>query len=154
VILEWDEALLAEAMQLDAADVRAYFTDGRRVSFLLERRIRDALQGWRLAPSEGAGFDLIDKDGGKWEVRSVTKNVYFCPSNMVGKGRKFEEAGFLEKIDDIEGYICSDITQFPRVPVYTIPAELVRALYVDGALGANTSISRKAFYERIVPELD
>jgi hypothetical protein len=153
MILEWDEAHLAQAMKLALEDVRAYFTDGRRVSFLLERRIRDAFDGWQLAPSEGAGFDLIDDNGGKWEVRSITKNIYFCPSNMVGKGRTFEEAGFLAKLDDIEGYICSDVLSFPRVPVFTIPVDLIRALYADGALGANTSISRKAFFERIVPEL-
>lgn len=50
----------------------------------------------------------------KWEVRSISRNgIYFCPSYMVGSGRKFNEAGFLVKIAEISGYIVSDIERFP-----------------------------------------
>ncbi len=60
-VLEWDLVALQQAMKLTPEEVRAYFTDGRRVSFILERRLpREVLDG-TLAPSEGAGFDLIDK---------------------------------------------------------------------------------------------
>lgn len=62
-VLEWDLVALQQAMKLTPEEVRAYFTDGRRVSFILERRLaREVLDG-TLAPSEGAGFDLIDKFG-------------------------------------------------------------------------------------------
>ena len=40
---------------------RAYFTDGRRVSFILERRLAYEVLKGTLAPSEGAGYDLIEK---------------------------------------------------------------------------------------------
>jgi hypothetical protein len=50
-------------MHLSEREVLTYFQGGRRISFMLERRIRDQL-GWTLAPSEGSGFDLID-DAGK-----------------------------------------------------------------------------------------
>jgi hypothetical protein len=84
--------------------VKEYLTDGRRVSFLPERRLsREVFEG-TLAPSEGAGYDLLDREGLKWEVRSVSKGgVYFCPSYMVGSGRSFEEKGFLDKLSEIEG---------------------------------------------------
>ena len=140
-------------MHIKKEDVLAYFRDGRRVSFVLERRIRDSFPGWHLAHSEGAGYDLLDDKGGKWEVRSVSKNIYFCPSYMVGSGRRFEEAGFLAKLDSIEGYICSDITQFPDIPVFLVPTETLRKLYRDKMLGPNTSISRANFYSRVVPLL-
>ena len=76
--LTWNLELLAKALKITHRDVRAYFTDGRRVSFIIERRIAYEIIGGTLAASEGAGFDLRDKTGGKWEVRSITKGgVYF-----------------------------------------------------------------------------
>jgi hypothetical protein len=117
LILEWDLNQLADAMHLSPDDVLAYFRDGRRISFIIERRIRDAFPSWTLAPSEGSGFDLIDDQGRNWEARSVSSGIYFCPSYMVGSGRKFEEQGFIRKLDHIAGYVCSDIMKFPQVLV-------------------------------------
>ena len=101
LLFEWDLEALSASMGIPAADVELYFRDGRRVSFLLERRIRDAFPNWKLAASEGAGYDLLDEVGGKWEVRSISKSIYFCPSYMVGSGRKFGEEGFFAKLGDI-----------------------------------------------------
>ena len=83
--LIWDLNEISSALSITKEDVRLYFTDGRRVSFLLERRICYEVIKGRLAPSEGAGFDLYDSHNNKWEVRSITKDgIYFCPSYMVG----------------------------------------------------------------------
>jgi hypothetical protein len=142
--LAWDLDLLASAMRLGKEDVLAYFRDGRRVSFIMERRIAYEVVGGTLSPSEGAGYDLLDKDGGKWEVRSVTKGgVYFCPSYMVGSGRHFEEDGFLAKLEDIQGYILSDVELFPDVPYWIIPTETVENWWNSNRLGTSTKISRK-----------
>lgn len=149
----WELDGLAAALKIGRDDVVRYFRDGRRISFILERRFRDAHPGWRLAASEGAGYDLIDEAGQCWEVRSVSKNIYFCPSYMVGSGRRFEEGGFFEKLDSIGGYLCSDITLFPDVPVFVVPSPLIRRLYDTGQLGAGTSISRDRFYSLVVPAL-
>lgn len=142
-VLSWDIDSLTAAMKLDAAEVRQYFTDGRRVSFILERRIsREIVQG-TLAKSEGAGYDVIDPSGGKWEVRSLTRHgMYFCPSYMVGKGRKFELQGFLDKLDEVEGYIISDVELFPNIPVWVVTADEVMAWWQAGTLGVNSSITR------------
>lgn len=153
LILEWDLDELASAMHLNKDEVLTYFRDGRRISFILERRIRDAFPSWRLAPSEGSGFDLIDEQGRNWEARSVSSGIYFCPSYMVGSGRKFAEGGFLTKLDDVAGYVCSDIMKFPCVPVFMVPVDLIRELYLGGKLGAGTRISRAGFYSTIVPRL-
>jgi hypothetical protein len=153
LILEWNLDELASAMHLTRDEVLTYFRDGRRISFILERRIRDAYPNWLLAPSEGSGFDLIDDSGRKWEARSVSKGIYFCPSYMVGSGRHFEESGFLAKLDAIAGYVCSDIMKFPSVPVFMVPSELIRELYSGGQLGAGTRISSAGFYSTIVPRL-
>ncbi|MFM8471776.1 MAG: hypothetical protein ACKODH_17740 [Limisphaerales bacterium] len=146
--LSWDLAEIAHALKVEPDDVREYFTDGRRVSFILERRIaREVLRG-TLAKSEGAGFDLLDPQGRKCEVRSILSGgVYFCPSYMVGSGRSFELDGFLAKLADIEGYILADIEAFPCVPFWTVSSAQVRTWWNGGELGTTTKISRKRALE-------
>jgi len=142
-LLDWDLSRLALAMQLKESDVTLYFTDGRRVSFMLERRIAYEVLDGTLAPSEGAGWDVLDSSGKKWEVRSISRGgIYFSPSYMVGSGRSFNEPGFLSKLDEIEGYVVSDIESFPEIPFWIIPGDLVRSWWRSGELGTSTKISR------------
>jgi hypothetical protein len=143
-ILRWNIEEVAEALRISRDDVQEYFTDGRRISFLLERRIVHEILEGKLAPSEGAGFDLLDSKGRKWEVRSISRDgIYFCPSYMVGSGRHFEENGFLNKLEEIEGYIICDIESFPNIPFWIITAEQVLSWWRAGDLGSNTKISRE-----------
>lgn len=146
--LSWNITSIAAALKITEDDVREYFTDGRRVSFILERRIaREVIRG-RLASSEGAGFDLVDPSGAKWEVRSITRGgIYFCPSYMVGSGRKFSEKGFLDKLDEIKGYIISDVETFPNVPFWIINSSEVLSWYRSEQLGSTTKVSRKKILE-------
>ena len=142
--LEWDLGLLQRAMHLTVDDVRTYFTDGRRVSFVLERRLRREVLGGTLAVSEGDDHDLVDHQGRKWEVRSVSaRGIYFCASYMVGSGRTFECEGFLRKLSMIHGYVVCDITEFPRVPYWLVEAKAVRKWWQSGKLRPSTRISRR-----------
>jgi hypothetical protein len=146
--LAWDLAAIAKALNISTEDVLEYFTDGRRVSFILERRIAYEVLGGTLGESEGAGFDLQDAQGRKWEVRSISRGgVYFCPSYMVGSGRSFEPSGFLSKLDSIEGYILADIEAFPQLPFWSVTSEEVRHWWQAGELGTATKVSRKRALE-------
>ncbi len=119
--LFWNIEDIAKALKISIEDVREYFTDGRRVSFIIERRIAYEILKGKLAASEGAGFDILDSHGIKREVRSISKrSVYFCPSFMVGSGRKFNEQGFIDKLSEIGGYIIADIESFPNIPFWII----------------------------------
>lgn len=150
-ILSWDLASVASALQVSPDDVREYFTDGRRVSFLLERRIAYEIFKGKLAPSEGAAFDLIDQQGQKWEVRSITRSgIYFCPSRMVGSQRSFDEAGFVAKLAEIAGYVISDVDAFPNIPFWVVKTDEVRGWWQQGDLGAATKISRRRVLELLV----
>ncbi len=147
---KFDLAEISKALRITDDDTKKYFTDGRRVSFLIERRAVESMPGSRLAPNEGSGFDLIDTNGGYWEVRSLTKGgIYFCPSYMVGSGRKFDEFGFLEKLDNVEGYIVTDISEFPTMPYWIIRYELVKRWWDSGELGSNSKIPRNKFLRLI-----
>lgn len=152
--LTWNEVELAQAFKVTTDDVREYLTDGRRVSFIIERRLKWENPGWKLAPSEGAGYDLLDPDGGMWEVRSITQGgVYFNPSNQVGSGRAFNEDGFQAKLSGIKGFILSDIVGFPVVDVYVVPVANVLRWHRDRKLGANAKVSRKTFLQVLVPDI-
>jgi hypothetical protein len=152
--LKWDLEKLAEAFGVTQDDIREYLTDGRRVSFIIERRLKWENPNWTLAPSEGAGYDLRDPQGGLWEVRSITKDgVYFNPSFQVGSGRKFEEIGFQEKLRGIKGFILSDIVEFPIVDVFVVPVDDVKGWHKSKLLGANAKVSRKKFLEKLAPTI-
>ena len=149
-LLSWDIDELAQALKLTRDDIQAYFTDGRRVSFLLERRIAREVVHGTIARSEGAAFDVLDPQGRKWEVRSIARGgIYFCPSYMVGSGRSFHQEGFLEKLDEIEGYIVSDIESFPQIPYWILPGQIIRSWWNQGELGSATKITRKKALELI-----
>lgn len=142
-LLTWNVGEIAISLKIGEADVREYFTDGRRVSFILERRLAYEVIKGKLAPSEGAGYDLLDSSGRKWEVRSITRGgIYFCPSYMVGSGRSFEQQGFLDKLEEIEGYIISDVESFPNIPFWILPKTTVQNWWKESKLGTSTKISR------------
>lgn len=152
--LRWDEEELASAFKITPKDVREYLTDGRRVSFIIERRLMWENHGWKLAPSEGAGYDLLDPDGGMWEVRSITRGgVYFNPSNQVGSGRLFNEDGFQAKLSGIKGFILSDIVSFPVVDVFVVPVENVLRWHQSRLLGSNAKVSRSKFISILAPDI-
>jgi hypothetical protein len=142
MVLAWSIPEIAKALKIEEGDVEEYFTDGRRVSFLLERRIAKRLD-WVLAPSEGAGYDLVDRKGRQWEVRSITKGgVYFSPSKDVGSGRSYTEKGFMDKVGHLAGYVLCDIESFPRIPFWIIPVEQVLRWKDGGLLGTQARASR------------
>ncbi len=148
--MEWDEKQLAEAFRVTPEDIREYLTDGRRVSFIIERRLMWDNPGWKLAASEGAGYDLLDPDGGKWEVRSITHGgVYFNPSNQVGSGRAFNEEGFQSKLARIKGFILSDIVGFPVVDIFVVPVDNVVRWHARQALGTTGKVTRKKFISEL-----
>ena len=57
---------------------------------------------------------------------------------MIGSGRSFEEKGFLNKLDEIEGYYICDIQKFPKVPYMTISSKIVRDHYFSGKFNKKT----------------
>ena len=143
-VLSWNIKELSKALKINESEVKEYFTDGRRVSFLLERRLAHEILHGNLAKSEGEDFDVSDNEGNRWEVRSISKDgVYFCPSYMVGSGRNFEEKGFLKKLNNIKGYILADIANFPDIPFWMVSSEEVRQWWDGRKLGTTTKISRK-----------
>ena len=148
--LDWELPALVLSLKIPEEEIIEYFKDGRRIAFLIERRIAREVLGGTLAPSEGSHFDVTDHYGNNWEIRSLSKRgTYFCPSYMVGSGRDFDEAGFQEKLDKITGYIICDIDSFPSVSYWLIPKADIIAWRAAGRISNETRVSHKKLLELI-----
>lgn len=136
----WDPRAIAAALQISLEQVYLCFRDGRKVSFVIERRFIPL----GFAPAaEGKGYDVIDSSGGLWEVRGITDKVSFAPSSMMGKGRKFDEEAFLDRLETLKGYLLADVDSFPHVPCWMVPASYVACWYIKRKLGKTASAGRK-----------
>jgi len=58
---EWDLPSISQSLKISEEDVRSYFTDGRRVSFLLEAH-------WRQVKARDTTFSTPKVESGKCEV--------------------------------------------------------------------------------------
>ena len=60
----------------------------------------------------------------------------------------------LRKLNEIQGYILSDIERFPSVPVFVVPSTSVRKWFDSGQLGTTTKISREKFLNDLAPRIE
>jgi hypothetical protein len=147
-LFEWDVAKCAEGLQLPSERLLAFFKDGRRFAWLLEESL--AARHDMVRQGETDDFDLQDAAGRRWEVRCCTKGgLFFCPSNMVGKGRKFNFEDWVIKQANVSGWIVADINTFPRVPYWVIPGAVVGGWWNAGALGPSTHVRHTRFRDLI-----
>ena len=69
------------------------------------------------------------------------------------RGDRSKKLVFLAKCAEIEGYILSDITLFPVVPVYVLSVENVIRWYKLGRLGTSAKVSRSKFLNDLLPDI-
>lgn len=147
-LFEWDVAKCAEGLQIPPERLLTFFKDGRRFAWLLEESLASRYK--MVRQGETADYDLIDPVGRAWEVRCCTKGgLFFCPSNMIGKGRKFHLEDWTTKQANVSGWIVADINTFPRVPYWVIPKEIVSGWWNSGALGPSTHVLHTKFRDLI-----
>lgn len=146
----FDTDRIAEALHLPPRAVIRHFRDGRRIGFIVEHLLAE-WAGGELMAREGGGYDCVDASGGRWEIRCLTEAIFFCPSAMVGAGRRFDEAGFLKKLHGLRGYLIADVTAFPDVPFWQVPVEDVTDWWAAGKLGPTTRISHRRALELLDP---
>lgn len=143
-MFEWDVAKVAEGLQLPPERLLHFFKDGRRFAWLLEESL--AARYAMTRQGETDDYDLEDAAGRRWEARCCTKGgLFFCPSGMIGKGRKFHFEDWVTKQSKVSGWIVADITTFPRVAYWVIPSEVVGYWWNQGVLGPTTQIGRERF---------
>ncbi len=94
---------------------------------------------------ENAKFDVLEIDGTKTEVRTVTKQVIFAASNEVGSGREVTVEGFKDKLDSIDRYVVLDIRKIEDGYVTFI--EVTKEDLKDLPLTSRASVDAEKFYE-------
>lgn len=89
--------------------------DGRRASGFLEMQLVEWFPDLTFVDKKG--YDHIDIDGIKYDAKCFTKGgAKFCPSVMLGAGRRVDENALWEHATNMI-YIFCDIVDFPKVSV-------------------------------------
>jgi hypothetical protein len=102
---------------LPTKELQEVFTDGRASSHLLERQIPYWFSSLVRQNNCKKEYDFEDNSNKKYEMKTFTKRgCKFCPSNMVGKGRKFDY-NRMKVIASYTDYILCDITEFPIIKI-------------------------------------
>ena len=100
---------------LSQEKVNKLFTDGRRASGFLEIQLEEWFP--ELTFEDGKGYDHVDREGLRYDAKCFTKGgAKFCPSGMLGMGRKVNEEELWEHANDMI-YIFTDVVEFPKVMV-------------------------------------
>tara|TARA_Y100001938_G_C7882797_1_gene325858 strand:- start:200 stop:637 length:438 start_codon:yes stop_codon:yes gene_type:complete len=100
---------------LSQEKVNKLFCDGRRASGFLELQLEEWFPD--LSFVDQKGYDHIDNNGVKYDAKCFTKGgAKFCPSVMLGAGRKIDEDMLWEHAMDMI-YIFCDVVDFPKVSV-------------------------------------
>ena len=108
--LEFDPALVADAMGVEEDEAIRMMKNGKNASPWMETRIR---KEYRLQNPEGHE-DAMSEEG-PVEVKGITKyGVKLVPNWMVGSGREMDWDRLEEWFDYMTGgFIVHDNTQFP-----------------------------------------
>ena len=115
------------------------FRDGRFCCEPLSRHLEQQFDGLEFVDRKG--YDFIHPELGKIEKKQITKGgLKFCPSAMIGAGRKVNYTEVIEHIinNDLI-YVLADITCFPQVKVTFIKGTDL----LDNCTSKNASFSRK-----------
>lgn len=135
-----DTESMANCFGVRHQDVITNLKDGRAASKWMESMIKHQM-GLDGHETDSDSYDVRDKND-KWEVRTLTDNgVHFCPNNMKGKGRSFSEQGFLDKLNEVEGYIICNVRQIPQIKFTVLSNVSVLDAYERGDLNKSAQIS-------------
>jgi len=100
---------------LSQEKVNNLFRDGRRASGFLEMQSEEWFPSLTFVDKKG--YDFIGVNNLRYDAKCFTKGgAKFCPSVMLGAGRRVDEHALWEHAMDM-GYIFCDIVDFPKVSV-------------------------------------
>ena len=105
--------------------VNKLFQDGGKASGFLELQLEEWFPD--LTFVDGKGYDHIDKNNVKYDAKCFTKSgCKFCPSVMLGAGRKIDEEKLWNHAMEMV-YIFCCIVDFPTVHiVFKKGSDLIR----------------------------
>ena len=136
-MLIWDIEEVAAALRIDVQSVRKYFTDGRRVAFLIERRIA-LLLAWltveaptgKLGTSRAAAFIFVPVTWSDLAGRSIPR--VSCASSW-----------------ELQAGWCQTLSPFRWCHVAMLKLVTVETWWQAGRFRSTTKISRETMLELV-----
>ena len=105
--------------------------DGRIAGIVVEHLYSHLFDNVRRADSERAPYDLEITSGdgtllyqskvGHW--RTPASSVDLSRSNQKGTGRRYDYESAIKNQEGLDGYVVTDLEQFPRLKVWAIPID-------------------------------
>ena len=100
------------------------FTDGRISGLLNEDLLQSLFTGLTRNDIGGGSHDLIDREGRKYEARTVTRHgVNLRPSNQKGQGRRIDDKAAMARRRDLYAFVFVDVRLCPRYRIYAVEAQ-------------------------------
>lgn len=110
------------------------FKDGRPFSHFIEHWISKNYPLDHVAGCKDHDFKDSLNPEIKYDEKTFTKGgCHFCPSNMIGTGRKFDKEIFEEKSKKMIFCIVSN-TKFPEIKIKFVPGYELCKLYPKGKI--------------------
>lgn len=138
-----DWVKVSEGYGLSVESTIKMHNDGRVTGRLGEFIHMEMMGGSRQ--KENSKFDIMELDGVRTEVRSITKSISFASSKEVGFGRSVTEEGFQEKLDAIDRYIGLDLRQLEIGDITFI--EITKEDLYFLPLNGDKKVTAEKFYE-------
>lgn len=99
------------------------FTDGRISGLLNEDLLQSLFTGLTRNDIGGGSHDLMDREGRKYEARTVTRHgVNLRPSNQKGQGRRIDDAAAMARRCELHAFIFVDVRLCPLYRIYATEA--------------------------------
>jgi len=108
--------------------------DGRIFSHYAERVLAKDFSLKHIGGCEGHDLERPENADVKFDQKTFTDNgCKFMPSNMIGQGRKFDEAVFIEKSKKLIYVVVSNV-KFPEIKIRFVKGEELAKIYPTGAI--------------------
>jgi len=106
--------------------------DGRIIGLLIEDIISYSFRNIGRVPGNGSAHDLVSTwKGQAWRIQCKSWNsskdtkCSVIPSNMKGKGRKFDEERFLSYLEEIDAFLLCDVAGFPKLSLQSFTTDQI-----------------------------
>lgn len=110
------------------------FKDGRPFSYFIEKWIESNYPLKHISGCKQYDFVDINDESIKYDEKTFTNNgCNFCPSNMLGQGRKFDKEVFEEKTKKMIFCIVSNVN-FPEIKIKFIKGIELLNIYSNGKI--------------------
>lgn len=139
--IDWEK--VSEGYGLSVEATIKMHNDGRIMGRLGEFIHKKMMGGERQ--NEKSKYDILETDGIKSEIRTITKQIFFASSSEIGSGREVTVEGFQNKLDSLDRYIALDIRKIEsgEVTFIEIKKEDLNIL----PLNTRSSVDAEKFYE-------